>query len=125
MLSEDSQEKIVCEYLEKWEANDLIALLRQISIKSYSKIMNASTKRVGTLHYIIINSKDLERALPIIEKFKNELRIEFNIKKKKCPKCHSIPPVTYEQNKLTWLKRIWTIGSSVMRCSKCRNEWYI
>jgi uncharacterized protein YbaR (Trm112 family) len=119
-------DKVVFEYLTIQESDTLITELKHHSISSaYKQVM--SVKQIPNVCYVFVSESDLNRAIPIVNRYKEYLSEKRGNEKLVCPNCKSKPPITHHKDKkdLSFLKKVFTIGTSVMVCNKCGNEWYI
>lgn len=108
--------------MNKEEAKDLVSLLRIKNVHSY--IRKVSYEDVKSCQ-AIVNEKDIEFTQTIVSYFSKSITKKNGIDKLICSKCQSKPPDTHEKINLSLIKKIYTMGTTVIKCKKCGNEWYI
>jgi hypothetical protein len=102
-------------YLESDELHLLKKQLDQGNIIYLVKSHGANTGDNEAIYYQVeVSEQDYNRSKPIIDSFKVS---QFG-KKKKCPKCGS--PLHYPVKKLTFFQKILYIGTTPVKCKKCK-----
>ena len=117
------KEIVIYGYLNAQEAEELRYLLRRIGVQSSKQ--EIPDDRIASYYQIVISEEDVKKATPTVEQFRRDLKAKVIVEKWTCPKCKSKPPLTHPKKKISLLRRIISVGTTVMECDNCGNVWYI
>lgn len=112
----------IYKYLSKDESNELVKRLKKLGIPAYSRGMASENLDINQ---VIIDDRDLEKAQGVVDEYKKALSSKVLHEKFKCPGCKAqLPNIGYKQD-LSFLKKLLSVGTKVLKCKKCGHEWYI
>ena len=117
-----SKEVVIYNYLTYEEAKELKSLLRQSNISSTTRMVSYGDV---SLYQVLINERDNDLIKTIIDNFSKSTKIKNNFKKSICPNCKSNKPITQEKKNVSFIRRLYSIGTKIMECKKCAKEWYV
>lgn len=101
-------------YLDEHEAKALQKMLSEKNINYLSNGHGGASRFRSFYYEISVSSEDLPRAKEITSKFK----VSQSLKKNKCPKCGSLVHELVKD--LGFFQRILYIGTTPVRCKKCK-----
>lgn len=116
-------EVILYQYLLPEEANEVTRGLRSVGVNSIKKRARGRGTMSFEYYQIIISETDIEKSKPIIEKFNRWVKDRQERTKSTCPKCGA--KNNFSNVKMNVLKRLLYIGTKLVRCNKCKEEWII
>ncbi len=114
----------IYQFLSEEEATELVRQLNSSGISANRGGMTSGEGDYG-IYQVYIDSSEIENVEKIISQFQKYLKSKVAFGKFSCNRCKANLPNVEIVKDLSFLRKLLSLGTQLVKCKKCENEWYI